>query len=160
MTCRQARKQLVDLLDAAAPEAPSEIHSHLAGCDACARELADMRAAIETLRPMSQIQASPEFKDRVMSRLTEPEPVVHKRFAIPRFVLAAATLAILLLLGPVLSNVGRRGSVPAPVLSLLAQSAQAMANAHSVHMIARMRTIAHDNFEYIDPALEWIPLEI
>jgi hypothetical protein len=47
-----------------------------------------------------------------------------------------------------------------PAMSLLAQSAEAMSNLQSVHIVARMRTMPQDNFELIGPQYEWVPVEI
>jgi hypothetical protein len=41
-----------------------------------------------------------------------------------------------------------------PAVSLLAQSAEAMANVQSLHILAHMRTLPADNSEQIDPS--WI----
>jgi hypothetical protein len=160
MTCRQARKQFVDLLETPAPDTRSELHAHVAGCEACNRELAGMRAAIEALRPAVSVQASPGFKQRVLARLEETEVPLRRRWVLPRFVLAAATALVLVLVLPLLNELGRPGPAPAPVLSLLAQSAKVIAKARSIHIIARMRTNPRDNFEYIDPKADWVPLEI
>jgi outer membrane lipoprotein-sorting protein len=61
-------------------------------------------------------------------------------------------------LAPLVATMGRQGSSPA--VGLLAQSVQAMSNLQSVHIKARMRTIPRDNFEYINAACDWVPLEI
>jgi outer membrane lipoprotein-sorting protein len=71
----------------------------------------------------------------------------------PRLALAAAAAAVAII---VFAQPGRRS----PALALMAQSVQAMSNLQSVHITARMRTAPNDNFEYINPGLDWVPLEI
>ncbi len=159
MTCRQAQKHLVDLFDAAPPEL-GELRAHLAACAECGREYGALQTAVAAIQPPVRIQASADFKERVMSKLTEWEAPARRRLVLPRFVYVAVALLLLLLLAPLAGNLGRRGRAPASVLSLLAQSAQAMANARSVHMLARMRTTPGENFEFIDPTADWVPLEI
>uniref|UniRef100_Q01V64 Uncharacterized protein n=1 Tax=Solibacter usitatus (strain Ellin6076) TaxID=234267 RepID=Q01V64_SOLUE len=63
---------------------------------------------------------------------------------------AAAALLLVLPLLPVKST-----GVP-----LLAQSVQAMANVHTVHITGRIRTLPHDNFELIGTQYDFVPIEI
>lgn len=157
MTCRQVRERLVDVPD-------MEVRAHLAGCEDCAREYAAIQTVLASIRPTARIEASPDFKERVMSKLTEREAPVRRRWVLPRLVFVAGAVLLLVLLAPVVGNLignfGGRGHAPASVVSLLAQSAQAMAGARSVHMIARMRTTPRENFEFIDPTMDWVPMEI
>lgn len=157
MTCKQAQDRLPDLFDAAAPE-NTELKAHVANCPDCASEYSATAATLAAIRPVIRMQASQDFKERVMSRAVEPEPS-PKRFVFPRFVFAAVTVLLLIALAPLINTIGRR-EAPAPVLSLLAQSVHAMSNVRSVHITARMRTTARENFEFIDPARNWVPLEI
>jgi len=155
MTCREARKLLVD--DTGKNACAT---AHLAGCEDCAREYAAIQATLASIQPAVRIEASPDFKERVMSKLTEQEAPVRRRWVLPRLVFVAGAAVMLILLAPLIGNFGGRGHAPASVVSLLAQSAQAMAGARSVHMIARMRTTPRENFEFIDPTMDWVPMEI
>src|SRR5205823_1835762 len=105
------------------------------------------------IEPPLRMYASPDFKERVMRKLTETEVTRSRWTLIPRlaWIGAAAVLAVALLFAP-------HGQSPA--ISLLAQSAAAMSNLESVHISARMRTNPNDNFEYINPERDWVPLEI
>ena len=160
MTCRDTQNMLADLFDAA-PHEESELAEHLAACPQCAGEYAAMRKTVAALSPPRPIQASPDFKERVLTRLAEAPPPARRPAMIPRFVYLLAAALVLVLLAPFLGTIGvRRGHAPPPVLSLLAESVQAMANVHSVHILARMRTTPRENFDFIDPARNWVPLEI
>ncbi len=152
MTCREAQERLADLFDSAPAGATAELQSHLAGCERCAAEYAVMRATARLIAPRLRIQASPDFKERVMKKLTEVETERRRWRFVPRLALvgAAAIVAVMLF-------VPRGGS---PALSLLAQSAEAMSSLQSVHIVARMRTAPQDNFEYINPQMDWVPLEV
>jgi hypothetical protein len=163
MTCREAQKRLVDLFDTAEPQyqAP-ELRAHLAACANCAREYAEIQAAVALIQPPVRVQASPDFKERLMTKINETEtPAKRRPIFLPRLAVAGAVALLLILLAPFAASIfSKRGQAPAPVLSLLAQSAQAMSNLQSIHVVARMRTLPQDNFEYIDIDRDWVPLDI
>ena len=160
MTCREARKSLVDLCDAGPHAAEEEIRAHLAACAQCAREYAEIQAAMAAIEPPVRVQASPDFKERVMNETAKVgAPASGRRYLIPRMALAGAVVLAVVLLAPwIASLTGKQGRTPA--MALLAQSAEALSGLQSVHIFARMRTIPHDNFDHVDPACDWVPLEI
>ncbi len=151
MNCREAQERLVDLFDLDAPGA-IDLEQHLAACDRCAADYAALRSAVQAVDSRPRIHASPDFKERVMQKLTEVEPAPRRLRFVPRlaFVGAAAIIALMLFMP----------RSESPAMSLMAQSAEAMSNLQSVHITARMRSLPHDNFEVIDPKYDWVPLEI
>ena len=151
MNCREAQERLVDLFDLDAPR-DIDLEQHLATCRRCAAEHAALRSAVQTVDSRPRIHASPDFKERVMQKLTEVEPARRRWRFMPRLALvgAAAIIALLLFMPRTQS----------PAMNLMAQSAEAMSNLQSVHITARMRTLPHDNFEVIDAKYDWVPLEI
>lgn len=87
-----------------------------------------------------------------MQKMTQMEATRGRWRWAPRLALAAAAAAVAII---VFAQPGR-----SPAMALMAQSVQAMSNLQSVHITARMRTLANDNFEYINQNLGWVPLEI
>ncbi|MBI4877061.1 MAG: zf-HC2 domain-containing protein [Acidobacteria bacterium] len=162
MKCRQVQERLVDWLDSAAPrEELAELDAHLAACENCARECAQIQAAIGSIQPPFRVQASPDFKERVMSKLTEVQaPPRRWRNFLPRLAVVGAAALALLLVAPFVGSIAGKRGRQSSVTSLLAQSVQAMSGLQSVHMLARMRTLPHDNFEYISADCDFVPLEI
>jgi outer membrane lipoprotein-sorting protein len=152
MTCRETQKRLVDLFDFRPPRDREAIESHLAACEHCAREYAAIQTAAGLIQPRFRVEPSPDFKERVMNRITQTEATPHPRRWVFRLALAAAATVIAIL---VFAQSGQ-----SPALNLMAQSAEAMSNLQTVHIVARMRTAPGDNFEYINPAMDWVPLEI
>jgi outer membrane lipoprotein-sorting protein len=152
MTCREAQKCLVDLFDCPPPQNLEDLRSHLGACDRCAREYAAIQATAGVIQPRLRVAPSPNFKERVMQKMTQMEATRGRWRWAPRLALAAATAAVAII---IFAQPGR-----SPALSLIAQSAQAMSNLQSVHITCRMRTAPNDNFEYINPNLDWVPLEI
>jgi outer membrane lipoprotein-sorting protein len=145
-------ERLVDLFDRRPPEDREQLESHLAACDRCAREYADIQAAAGLVEPRFRVEPSPDFKERVMNRILQTDAAPHAwRWAF-RLTLAAAAVILAIL---VFAQSGQP-----PAMNLMAQSADAMSNLESVHITARMRTAPADNFEYINPSLDWVPLEI
>jgi hypothetical protein len=151
MNCREAQERLVDLFDLDAPRA-FDLEQHLAACDRCASDYAAIESAVRAVDSRPRIHASPNFKERVMRKLTEVEPARRRWRFVPRLALvgAAAIVAFVLFMPRAQS----------PAMSLMAQSAEAMSNLQSVHIVARMRTLPQDNFGLIGPEFDWVPLEI
>jgi len=163
MTCREAQKNLVELFDSAPPAGVTrELRAHLAACEECAREFAEIQAAVAAVEPPFRVQASPNFKESVMNRLTEsPAPVRRWRGLIPRFAVIGAVAAAVVILTPFVGSfLGKRSGAPPSALSLMAQSVEAMSGLQSVHVSARMRTTDAENFEYINAKFDWVPLEM
>ena len=163
MNCRQVQKRLVDLWDPAIPpSAVAELRRHLAECPACAQECIDFQAALDTIEPSFRIQASPDFKERVMKELTKSDaPARRWRIPFPRLAFTVAAAAALVIAIPFLAPLAQRqGEDHGPVATLLAQSVQAMSNLRTLHITARMRTTPAENFEYIDPKADFVPIEI
>ena len=158
MNCREAQECLPDLFDTTPASGVCGLRAHLASCEACAREYAEMQAALANIGPPVRIEASPDFKERIMKKITESEaPARGWRVLVPRFAIAGAVLAALLVAAPFIGSLGEKRS---PVVALLAQSVEAMSKLESVHIIARMRTSQRDNFEFIQADYDWAPLEI
>jgi outer membrane lipoprotein-sorting protein len=115
---------------------------------------------LEKLRPPTRITASPYFRERVMKAINEEGSKKRFRFgAWPGWVTAGCTVALLLLLVPML-HIGRKARVTSPAGTLWAQSVEALANAKSVHIVGRIRTIPGDNFELIGTQYDFVPIEI
>jgi outer membrane lipoprotein-sorting protein len=74
----------------------------------------------------------------------------------------AAAMAAAVLVFVILSvlPLGRLGHANAAAATLLAQSARAMSELQTVHMIGRMRAVPGDNFEFVGAKLDFIPLEL
>jgi hypothetical protein len=159
MTCRQAQQSLADLFDAGTSGNAHDVRVHLEACERCARAYAETRAALAAIEPPFRIQASPDFKERVMNEIAKSPAPAHRRFSLPKLAFAVAAAAALVIAAPLLTSRAGRNAGPTAV-TLLAQSAAAMANLDSVHITARMRTAPRDNFENINPAGDWQPLEI
>jgi hypothetical protein len=101
------------LLDPAAATAtlPEEAQAHLAGCDRCRRELAELRATIDLLDTWKTPEPAPYFLTRLEARLREErdaEPAgwlasLRARFAFQPVAhvrpLAAMALTVVLLVG-------------------------------------------------------------
>jgi hypothetical protein len=108
------------------------------------------------LRPPKPITASPYFRERVM-RAIEEESLKKRSWLVrwPGWVTAGCTVAALLMLVPML-HTGRKASAG----NLWAQSIDALANAKSIHIIGRIRTLPGDNFELIGTKYDFVSVEI
>jgi anti-sigma factor RsiW len=114
MSCTEVESKLADLL--LDPEAvPAKVQTHIAECDACRAQVAELQATMNLLDEWKAPEPSPFFKTRVQARMREERaaapvgwlarklgalrasfaygPVTHTR------PLAAMALTVLLLLG-------------------------------------------------------------
>ena len=162
MTCRTARRQLADLFDSGDPVPQPELRAHLAACEACAAELESTRDAVARIQPTGCVSASPDFKERTLSKLAAelmsaqtPRPRIRFTPLLRLALTAAAILAVVSAL-PYLGTLGtNRGAV-----ALLARSVDALNGLRSVHIVAQMRTPLGDNFESIGAGFEFQPVEM
>jgi hypothetical protein len=114
LNCAEMDAKLANLLlDPAAATAtlPEEVQTHLAGCDRCRRELAELRATIDLLDTWKTPEPTPYFLTRLEARLREErdaEPAgwlasLRARFAFQPVAhvrpLAAMALTVVLLVG-------------------------------------------------------------
>jgi len=160
MTCRSARRRMADLFDSG-PNGP-ELREHLARCGTCAAEFEETRNALARIEPMHRVCASPDFKERTMSKLAaelNAAQAAQPRIRTTPFWRLVFTAAGVLALVSVLPYLGGLGTNRAAV-ALLAQSVQALNVTQSVHILARMRTPPGDNFEAIGAEFDFQPVEM
>jgi hypothetical protein len=69
----------VDLVDALGPVLTSRAASHLAECDACRREVDDLRAALETIKDADVPEPVPFFWPRFTARVVDLASSVSRR---------------------------------------------------------------------------------
>ena len=70
---------------------------------------------------------------------------------------AAAVIIIALALAANFMNIS---TTKVSAQEILAQATKAIANLHSIHINARMRTLPRDNFAYISLELDFVPIEM
>jgi outer membrane lipoprotein-sorting protein len=107
---------------------------------------------LERIRPARRIAASNSFRERVMKNIgvESSRKISRPVWRWAAVACAAAALLVVLPMLPVKSN----------GVALLAQSVQAMANVHTVHITGRIRTLPNDNFELIGTQYDFVPIEI
>ncbi len=96
MTCDEIRERMLDVA-AGLSEAAAEEKNHLAGCDACAGKLEEIRQSMALLDEWRAPELSPYFDVRLQARLREEmaKPEAGWRQWFRRPVLAAALTLVL-----------------------------------------------------------------
>jgi outer membrane lipoprotein-sorting protein len=107
---------------------------------------------LQRIRPTRRIAASNSFRERVMKTIAE-ENAHRTSSPVWRWAWVAAAAAALLVILPMLP-------MKSSGVALLAQSVQAMANVHTVHITGRIRTLPNDNFELTGTNYDFVPIEI
>lgn len=167
MNCRQFQKRYRILLDPEPdPAAAAALREHMAGCPECAQMIEEDRRILDALRPSLRAHARPHFKERVMKKIHEVEKAETAADRprsgrwIFRLKLAAAAAALWLVAIASYNWLAARNGQPAKDgFSVLAQAAEAVSRLNSIHLTARMRTSPGDNFSYINPELDFVPIE-
>jgi hypothetical protein len=79
MNCREFHKGYIVLLDpdSAAPAARAELSEHLKTCRSCAQFYDEIARTVALLRPSTQVNASPQFKESVMNKITQEATAGH-----------------------------------------------------------------------------------
>jgi anti-sigma factor RsiW len=91
MNCKTCKTHLPDLLvDDNYAAAHPEVAGHLASCEACAKELAELRATYALLDAWPAPEPSPYFDSRLRARVREaaaaqPEGLFERMYAFLRF---------------------------------------------------------------------------
>jgi len=155
MNCKTFRKRQVEMLDA---NPDPNLLRHAETCTECARELAEARALLTALSPIQSPYRESNLKERIMSKVTELETVEDmKRYRgwLPRLSYVAIALVVIGLLGGWLLQ-GR----PDSAFTILAQAAEASERLGTIHIVAQMRTVPHDNFDMIVPEGDLVPVEL
>ena len=166
MNCRSFRKRQADLFDVRPdPAAIADLLAHAAECSKCARDLSEARAVMARIAPDQRLHASSQIKERIMKSVTELDAMKSAARTVtdrrPRYygkLVRVGALAAILLAGIIVA--GRFTSRPSPAFTTLAQAAEFVKGARTMHISARMRTIPNDNFDCIDPNAPLIPVEM
>jgi hypothetical protein len=172
MKCREFQKHYVELLDTR-PEAAARpgLGEHLESCPACAEFYAEARQASGLLEVSHPIHASNHFKEQVMYRIAEIErveaqsvdPAATSRpssFPGARKLAWAAAAAMIALAAVSTYNWIVAPNGQAPGFSVLARAAEVMKGLRSVYIRAEMRGVGHDNFDFMSPDHDLIPVEL
>lgn len=165
MNCQDCREELAGYLEGLLDGAcRNRIDAHLGQCPACQAELEGVRQL--TARLACDGAASPQvsLESRVTDGILQRQALELRRRTMRRRLqlmgisgtMAAAVVVWLL------SNawLARPAAAEKAAAEVLAQGAEATPNPSTVHIVAKMRTIGHDNFSMIGEGYEFVRLEI
>ncbi|MHB1001049.1 MAG: anti-sigma factor family protein [Armatimonadota bacterium] len=162
MNCRSFRKRQAELLDTSPDlNATADLRQHLDNCPMCAQEFGELRGLLTALTPSEKACASPELKERIMSKVDglEAGKTAPKRNIFATRITRLG-FAVMLLLGII---AGSRLLIPGAGISpfeTLAEAAESISGVKSMHIAAKMRTLPSDNFDTVNPDNKFTPVEI
>lgn len=164
MNCTECRDNLVARIEGLLDDTESlQCQVHLESCANCRAEYAaltnlhqqlvarghaaaDVSVVAPVMRRVLAVHAEPE-KDTIMSILR------RHRWGFGLGATAAAAAVILIAL------VGTT-KVQAAAAVVMSKGAEAVANLKTIHLRGRLRTAPADNFSYINPDLDFVPVEL
>lgn len=160
MNCQEFHKIIPDLLAGTlSPEDLSTAHEHLTTCPACAETL---RSARETLRSVTP-RFEPSVPEGLEARLLD---AVHRQTSAskaperrrPRRRLAGILSGVVSAAAVVIVALTFGLNTPARAArNRLTQAIASMEGVRSIRIELRIRTSEQENFDYIDPHLEFVP---
>lgn len=104
-TPHRIEQQLSAYLDGElAPAEMAEVRAHLAGCETCRAELEELRAGKDLLGRLRAIEPPPGFEASLLARASQPSRRSWLAWPRPAMVLAAASMAIVLVAVPVVRD--------------------------------------------------------
>jgi hypothetical protein len=165
MNCEECRDELAAYLEGLLDETrQDQIDSHLASCAACQSELREVRELTVRLTRDGLVAPTVSLETAVMDRILREQTIQLRKLRMRRRIrllgisgATAAAIAAVLVGSLWLTQPAAAEKTPAEVL---AQGAEAVPKPSTVHIVAKMRTIAHDNFSMIGADYDFVPVEI
>jgi hypothetical protein len=164
MNCQECREELAAYLEGLLVETcRGQFEAHLAECPHCRIELAAVRELTVRLAGDGLAASPVSLASAVMDRIFQEQTLELRRVKMRRRIrflglsgAAAAAVAALIVgvLWPTQSAVAQKAA------EVMARGAEAVPNPSTVHIVAKMRTIAHDNFSYINAQCDFVPVEV
>jgi anti-sigma factor RsiW len=106
MNCEHVRERMLEALEGAVP---ADLQAHMESCAGCAARLAELRRTMAVLDEWKAPEVSPYFDSRLQARLREEQQTASRGwFAWLGLKPAAAALAVLLVVGVSLLNIGQQ----------------------------------------------------
>ncbi|MBN1491983.1 MAG: zf-HC2 domain-containing protein [Phycisphaerae bacterium] len=164
MNCEQLRALLVEYVEEElAPDDRAKIDAHLTECSACQREVEAHRRLHDRLLADGLALRGSQLEDRVVDRILREQTHTLRRFDMRNrwiraslgFVAVAAAVAVAF----TIPWSGQRGSI-ASAAEVMRQGIAALADIHAVYLRLNVRTVGHDNFEFIGLDYDFVENEM
>lgn len=165
MNCHECREEFAGYLEGLLePALQSEVESHLANCAACATEMDEVRTLVAQLTRETANLPRISIETAVQDRILHEQTLELRRLRMRRRIRllgisgAMATAIALFFIGNLWLT--QPAAAEKAAAEVLAQGAEAVPKPSAVHIAAKMRTIAHDNFSMIGADYDFVPVEI
>jgi outer membrane lipoprotein-sorting protein len=164
MNCTECRDNLIACIEGLlGDEESSQCQAHLETCAACRAEYASFAKLQQQLVARGQAAADVSIVEPVMRRVravhAEPQRntimsiLLKHRWGLGLGATAGVVAVILIaLFSP--------PKIQAAAFAVMSRGAQAVANLTSIHIRGQLRTAPRDNFSYINPDLDYVPVEL
>ncbi|HUJ08883.1 MAG TPA: hypothetical protein VL171_02565 [Verrucomicrobiae bacterium] len=164
MNCAEYRDNLVASLEGLlGHDEALQCQAHVAACAACSVERAAIAQLQQRLVTRGQAAAGVSIVDPVM-RQVQAMPVKPERNTLMSlllkhrwgFGLGVTAVAVAIILLTVVSS----PKIEAAAVVVMARGAEVAAKLTTIHIRGQVRTSPQDNFSYINPKLDFVPVEL
>ncbi len=165
MNCQRCREELAACLEGLLDgTSQSRMDGHLAECTACQAELEAVRELTVRLTRDGLAAPAVSLETAVMDRILHEQALQLRRLKMRKRLRVLGISGVMATAISVLFISSFWFAQPAvaekAAAEVMAQGAEAVPNPSSVHIVAKMRTIGHDNFSMIGAEYEFVPVEI
>jgi hypothetical protein len=165
MNCQECCEELAAYIEGLLDQTRrGQMEAHMAECPKCRSELEEVREL--TVRLLREVPPMPpvSLENVVMDRILSEQAIQLRRLKMRRRIrvlgMSGATAAAIALCLVGSFWLAQPAAAEKTAAEVLAQGAEAVPNPSSVHIVAKMRTLSHDNFSSIDPDVDLVRVEI
>ena len=164
MNCQECREELAAYLEGLLDETSQRrMDGHLAECTACQAELRDVRKLTVRLARDGLAVPPVSLETAVMDRILQEQALLIRRLKMRKRIRVLGMSGAMAAAAAMLFISGLWLTTPAEAqkaAEVLARGAEAVPNPSTVHIVAKVRTIPHDNFSLIGADYDLVPVEV
>lgn len=165
MKCQEYREEMVDYLEGLLDgTARNWMDAHVAECPSCKAELNALQELTARLTRNSLAVSAVSLEAAVMDRILHEQALqlrrlkMRKRLRVLGMSGAMAAAIAVMLFGSLWF--AQTAAAEKTAAQVLAQGAEATPRPSNIHIVAKMRTIPHDNFGMIGADYDLVPIEV
>ena len=166
MNCQECREELAAYIEGLLDKTrQDQFETHLAECSTCQTELQSVRELMVHLTHDGLAASPVSLASAVMDRIIREQALELRRLKMRRRIRVLGISGVMAAAAAMLFVGGLWLAPPAVAESeqaakVMAQGAEAVPNASTVHIVGTIRTLPQDNFSFIGAEFPFSPIEV